>query len=205
MIHTPEVAASVIDAVKRGAGTLPVSVKTRIGVRKIITEDWISFVLDQGVDALTVHGRTAAEMSKVPAHWDEIAKVVSIRDSKKLKTKIIGNGDVKDAKDAAEKAKMYGVDGVMIGRGIFNNLWCFDKSETPHIGTTAELFAIMERHVTMFDEQWRERKSYALLKKFFKIYISGFSGASEARVRFMETNSAKEALILLRELVNSHS
>ena len=200
MIETPDAAIAVIAAVKKGAGNLPVSVKTRIGVRKIVTEQWVSLLLAQGLDALTIHGRTAAEMSKVPAHWDEIAKAVVIRDRMKLHTKIIGNGDVKDARDAMEKAKEFGVDGVMIGRGIFNNLWCFDTSESPHIGTTQELFSIMEKHIRMFDTEWGNRKSFALLKKFFKIYVSGFGGASEARQRFMETASATEALQLLREL-----
>ncbi len=200
MINTPDVASHVIAAVKRGAGALPVSVKTRIGVKKIITDEWISHILDQDIAALTVHGRTAAEMSKVPAHWDEIARAVALRDKKGLKTKIIGNGDVKDIADGLTKVKEYGVDGVMIGRGIFNNLWCFDKSESPHIADTEELFSVMEKHIRMFDAEWGTRKSYALLKKFFKIYISGFGGASEARMRFMETNSAQDALKLLGEL-----
>ncbi len=200
MINTPLVAGAVIAAVKRGAGTLPVSVKTRIGVKKIITDEWISFILDQNIAALTVHGRTAAEMSKVPAHWDEIARAVSIRDKKGLATKIIGNGDVKDVQDGLAKVAAFGVDGVMIGRGIFNNLWCFDKSETPHLATTGELFSVMEQHIKMFDAEWGNRKSYALLKKFFKIYITGFGGASEARQRFMETANASEALSLLGQL-----
>ena len=200
MINTPLVAAAVIAAVKRGAGTLPVSVKTRIGVKKIITDEWISFILDQDIAALTVHGRTAAEMSKVPAHWDEIARAVSIRDKKGLATKIIGNGDVKDVQDGIAKVAAYGVDGIMIGRGIFNNLWCFDKSETPHVATTDELFSVMKNHITMFDKEWGNRKSYALLKKFFKIYISGFGGASDVRMRFMETNDANQALVLLDQL-----
>lgn len=200
MINTPEVASSVIQAVKQGAGTLPVSVKTRIGVKKIITDEWISHILDQDIAALTVHGRTAAEMSKVPAHWDEIARAVHIRDKKGLQTKIIGNGDVKNVADGLSKVKEYGVDGVMIGRGIFNNLWCFDKSDNPHVASSEELFAVMKNHITMFDKEWGTRKSYALLKKFFKIYISGFGGAADARMRFMETNSAQEALKLLGEL-----
>jgi tRNA-dihydrouridine synthase len=204
MIETPDVAKAVIAAVKRGAGSLPVSVKTRIGVKKIITEEWASFILDQGIDAFTIHGRTAAEMSKVPAHWDQIQKVVEVRDRMKLNTKIIGNGDVVDAKDALVKARKFGVDGVMIGRGVFNNLWCFDRADSPHVGTTSELFSIMEKHITMFDAEWGERKSYALLKKFFKIYISGFSGASEVRMRFMETKDTKEALALLKELSIVH-
>lgn len=199
MINTPEIARDVIAAVKRGAGLLPVSVKTRIGTRTIVTDEWIPLLLDQGLAALTVHGRTSREMSKVPAHWDEIGKVVRLRDQMKIATKIIGNGDVVDAADAISKHKQYGVDGIMIGRGIFNSLWAFDRSHTPHVGTTTELLAIMEKHIRLFDEVWGDRKNYALLKKFFKIYVNGFPGAVEARVRFMETNTAEEALAMLRQ------
>lgn len=207
MIEAPIVAKEVIQAVKDGikasGNTIPVSVKTRLGVKKIITEEWISFLLEQGIDALTIHGRTAAEMSKVPAHWDEIGIAVTIRDRMKAKTAIIGNGDVTDASEAMSKAKTYGVDGVMIGRGIFNNLWAFDRSENPHVATPRELLVVMERHVKLFTEVWGEKKNYPILKKFYKIYVNGFHGATDWRVRCMATNSAAEVLAILEELKHS--
>ncbi len=204
MINTPEVAANVIqaakDAIKASGVELSMSVKTRIGIKRIITESWITFLLEQGIDALTIHGRTAAELSKVPAHWDEIAKSVEIRNRMKVPTVIIGNGDVRDARDAMEKHKVYGVDGVMIGRGIFNNLWVFDRSQRPHVATPEELLDVMERHVKLFTQVWGEKKNYAILKKFYKIYVNGFHGATEWRVRAMATNTAEESLALLRKL-----
>lgn len=198
MIDTPEVAKATIAAVRRGAESLPVSVKTRLGNKKIDTERWITFLLEQNIDALTIHGRTAKELSKVPAHWDEIAKAVAIRDRMRVPTVIIGNGDVKDAIDALEKHKEYGVDGVMIGRGIFQNPWAFDRNG--HVGTTSELLDIMERHIKLFTTTWGEKKHYAILKKFYKIYVNGFHGATDWRERFMATNSAEEALALTHEL-----
>lgn len=203
MIDTPDVARACIAAVKKGAGEMPVSVKTRIGTKHIVTDTWIPFLLDQGLDALTIHGRTAREMSKVPAHWDEIGKVVAIRDRMGVETKIIGNGDVVNAADAMQKHKEYGVDGVMIGRGVFNSLWAFDRSTTPHEGTTAELLAIMDKHIRLFDQTWEDKKNYALLKKFYKIYVNGFPGAVDWRVKFMETQNASQALALLDELNSS--
>jgi nifR3 family TIM-barrel protein len=201
LIKTPDLAAELIAAVKKGVdGRIPVSVKTRIGFKNIVTEEWIPFLLKQGIDNLTVHGRTAAEMSKVPAHWDEIGKAVEIRNRMGITTTIVGNGDVVDVADGMNKHAQFGVDGIMIGRGIFANPWCFDKSEVPHIGTTEELLDVMERHVKLFDATWGERKNYALLKKFFKIYINGFAGAVDARVQFMETQTAAEALALLGDL-----
>lgn len=204
LIDTPETAASVIRAVKNGirdAGTtLPVSVKTRLGTRSRVTDTWIPFLLGQEIDALTVHGRTAREMSNVPAHWDDIGRAVRIRDRMGVRTNIIGNGDIRDARRALEMYGRYQVDGVMIGRGIFQNLWAFDRSPAPHQGTPRELIRIMERHVTLFAETWGSRKSYAILKKFYKLYIHGFHGASDWRVRFMATTTPAEALALLSEL-----
>lgn len=209
MIDTPELAASAITAIKAGikdSGVdVPVSVKTRIGTKKIITESWLTFLLEQGIDALAVHGRTVAELSKVPAHWDEIAKAVVIRDRMKVSTVIVGNGDVKDAADAMEKHKTYGVDGIMIGRGIFQNPWAFDRNTPPHVGSPSELIDVMERHIRLFDAQWGGRKHYAILKKFYKIYVNGFFGATDWRVRAMNTNSAEEALALIDELRLSHA
>ncbi|MEK7154517.1 MAG: tRNA-dihydrouridine synthase family protein, partial [Patescibacteria group bacterium] len=125
LINNRSLAEEIIAAVREGVGDLPVSVKTRIGLNKIQTEDWCGWLLEQKLDALTVHGRTAKEKSDVPTHWDEIAKVVSLRDQSKSKTLIIGNGDVKNALDARRYALDASVDGVMIGRGIFENIAAF--------------------------------------------------------------------------------
>lgn len=204
MIKTPDVVKEVIKALKKGAGSasrrIPVSIKTRIGFNTIITKEWISFLLGLELDALTIHARTAKELSKVPAHWDEIGKVVQIRNHMGVKTKIIGNGDVKDAADAMEKYKKYGVDGIMMGRAVFANMWAFDTSVNPHVATTQELFDLMERHIRLFKETWGDRKNYAILKKFFKIYITGFKGASEVRDRCMKTNSAEEVFGIITNL-----
>lgn len=206
LIKTPDLAAQAIQAMKEGVSEsghdVPVSVKTRIGFNKIITEEWITHLLRQGIAALTVHGRTREEMSKVPAHWDEIGKAVEIRNRLGLDTVIIGNGDVENAAEAAEKANQYGVDGVMIGRGIFHNMWAFDKSIPPHEGTPQEYLAVMERHIRLFAEVWGDTKNYAILKKFYKIYVNNFYGATEWRVKFMETSTAEEALSLLNSILN---
>jgi tRNA-dihydrouridine synthase len=201
MIKTPEVAKAVIRAARDGIASsgniIPLSVKTRIGASTISTDTWIPFLLEQELDALTVHGRTAAELSKVPAHWDEIGKAVGIRNRMGVKTVIIGNGDVADAAQSGQKSMEFGVDGVMIGRGIFTNLWAFDRSAAPHNANWPELFDLMEKHIRLFGEVWGQRKHFATLNKFFKIYVKGFAGAAEARDAFMKTASAEEALTLM--------
>lgn len=198
LMKNPSLAKEIIMAVREGAGTLPISVKTRIGFKTIKTEEWISHLLTCGIDALTIHGRTAAELSKAPTHWDEIAKAVSIRDSMNVNTVILGNGDVVHAADAIEKCKRYGTDGAMIGRGVFDNPWAFDRVSWNVARSPKELLDLMRKHVELFEKTWGKQKHFAILKKFFKIYIRGFDGASELRVRVMNTTSPDEVLRMIQ-------
>ncbi len=201
MIQNPTLAAEVIAATKEGAGDLPVSVKTRVGFDKIDTENWIGFLLEQKFDALIVHGRTRKEMSKVPAHWEEVVKSVELRNNIAPETVIVGNGDVLSREDGDAKAKQTGVDGIMIGRGIFQNLFVFDSEDKKH--TQKEMLSIMAEHIKLYEKTWVEHKSYEPLKKFYKVYINNFDGAARLRAKFMETKNAKEALKLIENASSS--
>ncbi len=192
LIQDPSLTKEIIQATKEGIGDLPVSVKTRLGYKKI-SDDWIPFLLEQNLDALTIHGRTAAELSKVPAHWDEIKKAVLLNKKMKNNTIILGNGDVKDYADAVKKCEEYGTDGAMIGRGIFRNLWAFDHAGVSHMENHQEMLKIMREHMKLFGETWGNGKNFAVLKKFFKIYVQGFPNASEIRERLMESANSGEA------------
>ena len=203
LIHNPSLAKEIIHATKEAAGNLPVSVKTRIGFKEIQTEKWIGFLLEQNLAALTIHGRTAAEMSAVPAHWDEIGKAVEIRNEKKLPTLIIGNGDVQSIQEAKEKVHQYNLDGIMIGRGIFHNIWLFDETVDPTKKILDERLKILVHHVKLFEKTWGKTKSFQILKKFFKIYLSGFEGAQELRMRFMETKNGEEVKELVKSFISS--
>ncbi len=202
LINNPNLAAKIIQATKKGAdGKIPVSVKCRIGFNSIKTEEWCGFLLDQGIDALIVHGRTTKEMSKVPAHWDEIGKVVKIRDEKKLKTVIIGNGDVLSREQGEELAKKYGLDGIMVGRGIFHNFWIFEKDQKDH--TPEERMQILIDHTKTFIEDWGDTKNFAILKKFYKIYASNFEGALDLRVKLMESKTEDDVYPVVKEYLQN--
>lgn len=191
LIERPEVAAEIIAATKRGAGDLPVSVKTRIGLRTIITEEWLSHILKQDIAALTVHGRTVKEMSKVPAHWDEIGKAVKLRDELAPNTLIIGNGDVKDREHGLELIERYGLDGIMIGRGIFHDIQAFSRQ--PAELSPAARIELLNQHFDLYAQTWGDTKRFDPMKKFAKVYISEFPGAAELRAKIMETKSISEA------------
>lgn len=190
-------AEDLIAAAKKGAKGIPVSVKTRLGQKENIAEEWTSFLLSKDIAALTIHGRLAKDMSSGTAKWDEIAKIVEIRNKIAKSTLIIGNGDVKSYKEVLEKRKLFGVDGVMIGRGVFGNPWVFVTSEKAK--TKKDLLNLALYHVELYEKTWGERKNFSILKKFFKMYVKGFRGASDLRIKLMLTKSIDE----IKEILNS--
>ena len=197
LIKNKSLAKEIITAVKEGASDLPVSVKTRLGFSEISINDWIEFLLDQQLDALIVHGRTRKEMSKVPAHWNEIGKVVKLRNMKKLQTVIVGNGDIKSRAEGVNIAEKHNVDGIMIGRGVFENAWIFKQSaDVIHISYNDRI-DLLNKHLTLYENEPIHRLPYHTLKKYFKIYIRDFDGANVLRQALMETDdisSAREVL-----------
>lgn len=202
LVKTPELAKEIIQATKEGAaGKIPVSVKCRIGYDKIVTEEWTTTLLSCDIDALTVHGRTTKEMSRVPCHWDEIGKVVGVRDQLKKNTKIIGNGDVESREEALAKVKDFGVDGVMIGRGVFHDPYIFHPEKSFSDAPAKERLTLLLKHVELHKKTWENEKNFAELKRFFKIYVNGFDGAAELRHTLMQTNYHNEVLEIVRDLI----
>lgn len=194
LINNRPLVSEIIQATKEGAGELPVSVKTRIGFNTIVTEEWISFLLQHSLAALTVHGRTAKEMSLVPAHWDEIAKAVQLRNHMKVDTIMIGNGDVLSKNEALDKVSRFGVDGVMIGRGIFQNPYLFSDSSHWTNMPVKERLLLLKRHLELFHQTWGNTKHFPIMKKYVKIYVSGFDKASELREELMNTTTVEEMI-----------
>lgn len=199
LIRTPELAQEVIRAAQRGAPCLPISVKTRIGFSVDETETWVPTLLSTGLAALTMHARTRDEMSDVPARWDRVRRAVEIRDALGVGTVILGNGDVKDIPHARERAAETGCDGVMLGRAIYGNPWLYaDRSAPP---SPQERVAALIEHIGLFGELMLDTQNYAVMKKHFKAYISGWDGAKELRVRLMETTTPEETLAALRAVL----
>ncbi|OGE18877.1 hypothetical protein A3D83_04585 [Candidatus Daviesbacteria bacterium RIFCSPHIGHO2_02_FULL_41_10] len=194
LIKNPKLAKEIIEATIKGANGLPVSVKTRIGFREIDTENWVTTLLQTPISALTLHLRTAREMSKPPAHWEEIRKAVIIRNKLSSKALIIGNGDVKSLKEAKDKCKEYGIDGIMIGRGIFENIWLFNDKVDIEKVTPQQKIDLLIKHLELFKQTWDDNKHFALMKKFVKCYVNNFKGAVEVRDKLMKTRTLDELI-----------
>lgn len=190
-------ASELVLAAKDGAGSMPVSVKTRLGFRRTETEEWAGFLLSLNPAALTIHGRTAVQQSKGAANWDEIGKVVQLRNSMSAETVIIGNGDIKNLYDLLQKYELYGVDGAMVGRGIFEDLSFFNPGKGEWRDSPARRLSALAKHLRLFYETWGDKRSYGIMKKFFKLYVNGFAGAAQLRVKLMETENIYEALEFL--------
>jgi len=197
LINHPDLAREIIRATKRGAGDLPVSVKTRIGFNKDEIETWLPVLLEEKPVAITIHGRTKKEMSKVPAHWDVIKRGVEI--SKGSGVVIVGNGDVQDIADGEQKAKESGVDGIMIGRAVLGKPWLFKSVGilSPRLEKRIE---VLVEHIKLFEKTYGKRdRSFNLMKKHIGAYLTGFEGAKELRIKLMKVDSGEEVIKILKK------
>lgn len=201
LIRTPELAAQIIAATKEAG--LPVSVKTRLGDVKIDEwRDWLTHILQQDVVNLTIHLRTRKEMSKVDAHFELIPEIKKLRDEIAPQTLLTINGDIRDRQHGLELVNQYGVDGVMIGRGIFHNPYAFTNGHQP---SRDEIFELLHYHLDQFDtyNTELEPRRFDPLKRFFKIYIRDIPGAAELRDTLMHTKTTDEVRAVLKEHIAS--
>lgn len=191
MIRTPELASEMITAAKSSG--LPISVKTRLGYSHVDEwREWLTHILRQDVENLTIHLRTKKEMSKVPAHFELIDDIKQLRDEIAPQTLLTINGDIRDRQHAEELIDKHKVDGAMIGRGIFANPFAFEESSKPH--SKEELIELLQLQLDLHDEwdTFDTPRKFDPLKRFFKIYIRDFEGAADLRDKLMHTKSTDE-------------
>jgi nifR3 family TIM-barrel protein len=201
LIRNPVLASEIIEATIKGAGSLPVSVKTRTGYSKPETEIWIGHLLKHNLAAITLHARTKQEKSKVPASWVEVKKAVNVRNTLQSKTLIIGNGDVKSRTEGLSRMAETGCDGVMIARGAFGFPWMF--REDNYQPSVKERLTVALEHAKLFQEKLGGQKSFFIMRKHFKAYASGFDGASELRAKLLETKNTTEVESIVNDFLQS--
>ena len=198
LIGSPELAQEIVYATKE-ATHLPVSIKTRTGLKTHETERWITQLLEPKPAAITLHGRVQKQQSDGEANWAEIAKAVAIRNQQGLTIPILGNGDVLSYAQSMDYSQQYGVDGIMIGRGIFHNPWFFNSAQSER--TKDEKLEQLVKHTQLFEKNWGGVKNFNILKRFYKIYANGFEGASQLRAKLMGANSFDDVY----QLVNAQN
>ncbi|HET7628726.1 MAG TPA: tRNA-dihydrouridine synthase [Bacillales bacterium] len=191
LIRRPDVVADIIQASK--AGGLPVSVKTRLGYTEVEEwRGWLKHLLQQDIVNLSIHLRTRKEMSEVAAHWELIPEIKKLRDEVAPDTLLTINGDIPDRQKGLELAEEHGVDGIMIGRGIFHNPFAFEKEPKDH--SSEEFIELLRLHLDLYDKYVKEfgPRPFKPLRRFFKVYLRGFRGASQLRHRLMSAESTDE-------------
>jgi nifR3 family TIM-barrel protein len=199
LFKNPDLAVELINAAKLGAPTLPVSVKIRIGDTKIDWQNWILKLLTAEPAAITVHLRTRKEMSKVDAHWElmpEIVNFIQEHTTEYNRPLILGNGDVKNIQEARNKVTETGADGVMLGRAIFGNPWLFSEK----IPSVKERMDVMLEHTFLYEKKYAGIKSFELMKKHFKAYVTDFGSAKELRTKLFTAKNASE----VKAIVDNH-
>jgi len=195
LMKNPALAVELITAAKTSG--LPVSVKTRVGYNKESLDEWLTVLLETNLTAITLHLRTRKELSLVPADWELMQKAVEIRNRVNPNVLLIGNGDVQDLEDARIKIAESGCDGAMLGRAMFGNPWVFAGRKSEDTPLRDKLAALIE--LAHDFEKISPPKSFAVLKKHIKAFVTGFDGAADLRARLMEANSAADLERVLRE------
>lgn len=215
MIQNPQNALKIIEAAK--TSNLPVSVKTRLGYSSVNEwSGWLTHLFEQDIANLTIHLRTKKEMSKVPAHYELIDKIKALRDTIAPETLLTINGDIKNREHGMNLFHQYDVDGIMIGRGIFNNPYAFldtnitDNSSTEvansstQEGETRMRLDLLQYHLDLFDRYHQQTgRSFDTLKKFLKIYVRDFEGCAEMRDKLMNTHNTNEVRAILQSIKSS--
>jgi nifR3 family TIM-barrel protein len=184
----------------------PVTVKTRLGWdedSKNIMEV-AERLQDEGIAALTIHGRTRAQLYKGEADWSLIA---AVKNNPRIHIPIFGNGDIDSPQKAAEYRNRYGVDGIMIGRAAIGHPWVF--REIKHYFQTGELLAppdFSERidacrtHFSRSIEWKGEKVGVVEMRRHYATYFKGISNFKPYRNRLVTAGSAQEVSDILGEL-----
>ena len=144
-----KITRAVVDVVK-----VPVTVKTRLGWdgQSLIIEDLAEQLQDCGIQALTIHGRTRAQMYTGQADWTLIGRV---KQNPRIRIPIIGNGDITSPEEARLAFERYGVDAVMIGRATFGRPWIFKEMRDLLDGRPADPSLDFNRKLDILEEQLR--------------------------------------------------
>ena len=196
-----EITTAVVKASK-----LPVTVKTRLGwdeQSKNIAEV-AEQLQDTGIAALTIHGRTRAQLYSGTADWTLIGEV---KNNPRVSIPIIGNGDITGPEIAMEMKNRYGVDGIMIGRAAVGYPWIFreikqyfrDNTKLPAPDTN-ERVDVCKQHLLHSVEYKGERRGMFEMRKHYSNYFKGFPNFKPFKVKLMGTEEVESVLGVLEEI-----
>jgi len=190
--------------------TLPVTVKTRLGWddSSINIMEVAERLQDVGIKALTIHGRTRAQMYKGEANWSHIARV---KNNSRITIPVFGNGDIDSPEKALEYKNRYGVDGIMIGRAAIGYPWIFDEIKyffdtgkhlpKPTIENRVE---VCKMHVQKSVEWKGEKLGLLEMRNHYANYFKGIPNFKETRTKLVTLNKYSEIFETLDNITLTH-
>jgi tRNA-dihydrouridine synthase B len=187
---------------------LPVTVKTRLGwdESSINIMEVAERLQDVGVQALTIHGRTRAQMYKGEANWKYIAEV---KNNSRIKIPIFGNGDINSPEKALSYKNTYGVDGIMIGRAAIGYPWIFN--EIKHFVKTGQLLPkpsiinrvqVCKNHLQKSIEWKGEKLGVVEMRNHYANYFKGIANFKDIRIKLVTLNKSEDLFLVLDEIIN---
>jgi tRNA-dihydrouridine synthase B len=189
---------------------LPVTVKTRLGwdSSEIIIEELAEKLQDCGIQALTIHGRTRAQLYTGQADWEPIGKV---KNNPRIKIPIIGNGDITSPQKAKEAFDKYGVDGIMIGRATYGRPFIFKEirhfletgTEMPPLSID-EKVELAKLHFTKSIEYKGEKRGVLEMRRHLVSYFKSLPYFKDMRLKLVTTLEPISVLDLLEQIRNDY-
>ena len=184
---------------------LPVTVKTRLGYNadSMMITDFCEALQDTGIAALSIHGRTKAQMYSGTADWTMIGKV---KNNPRMHIPIFGNGDIVTAAQAVENKQRYGVDGILIGRAAIGNPWIFEQCQRAFAGlpereiSVAERVDVCRRHLQMAIDFKGERTAIFEMRKHYGAYFKGLYNFKPYRLALVGTTTLVDTMRVLDEI-----
>jgi nifR3 family TIM-barrel protein len=203
LIRTPKLAQEIIKTVMAHT-KLPVSVKTRIGVDRDVSEEWMEVLCEVHPANISLHGRTLRQLYQGSADWEAIGRAAMV--VHKHGGHILGNGDIDSVASAKLKVESYGVDGVLIGRGAEGNPGVFKTNREP---SKEQRLEWMVEHAKFFEQIFgqchsdtmTQSRAFMPMRKHLAWYCKGFEGAVEMRTKLMLTNNADEVRKIVEEII----
>lgn len=177
---------------------LPLSIKTRLGFHRIAIKSWIPFLLEQKPAVIALHGRTFAQLYRGEANWESIMAAAEL--AHETQTWLFGNGDIKSYADAIEKIKTYGVDGVLVGRGVQGNPWFFSA----HQPTPEESMLAAIEHAHYLETQCPEIH-FQRIRKHLGWYCHHLPGSRKLRNELMQAETAAQVEEKIKGFLKSYT
>lgn len=191
--------------------SLPVTVKTRLGWddSSINVMEVAERLQDVGIQALTIHGRTRAQMYKGEANWAHIADV---KHNPRIHIPIFGNGDIDSPEKALEYKNRYGIDGIMIGRAAIGYPWIFNEikhffATGTHLPapTLADRIDVCRTHLLKSVEWKGEKLGIVEMRRHYANYFKGLPNFKEFRTRFVTTDDLTPLLQIFDEVAERYA